>query len=93
MENEGLGYHDMRAFCQKHKQENCTWNQQTNDKPLARLWAFLACQNDFTSKADHKAHIDSMTRADIAAARDEVERLEGAATWLAAERRQAAAAA
>ena len=92
MENEVLGHHDMRAFCQKHKKENCTWNQQTKEKPLARLWAFLACQNDFTTKADHKARIDRVTHADIAAAREEVERLEGAATWLAAEVRQAAAA-
>ena len=91
MENELLRHHDMRAFC--HKDEGCTWNQQTKDKPLARLWAFLACQNDFATKADHKAHIDRMTHADIAAARDEVERVEGAATLLAAELRQAAAAA
>ena len=88
MENDALGYHDMRAFCQKHKNERCDWNQQTKNKPLARLWAFLACQNDFTSKAAHKAYV--LKDAEIAAAREEVERVEGAADWLAAEVRQAA---
>ena len=91
VENEALGYHDMRAYCGKHKDEKCTWNQQTKDKPLARLWAFLACQNDFGSKADHKEHIALMSAADIAAAREDVERQPDAGPWMAAEVRHAAA--
>ena len=91
VENDALNHHDMRAFCQKHKGERCTWNQQTKDKPLARLWAFLACQNRFDSKEDHKLHIARMTEADIAAAREEVERQPGVAPWMAAEVRHAAA--
>ena len=90
MDNDALGHHDMRAVCGRHKDEKCTLNQQSKTKPLARLWAFLACQNDFTTKADHKAHV--LSADEIAAARDEVERVDGAGPWLAAEIRHAAAA-
>lgn len=92
VENDELGAHDMRAFCEKHKAEKCTWNQQTKTKPLARLWAFLSCQNDWPDKATHKAHIEHMSDASVAAAREQVERQPGAGPWLAAEVRQAAAA-
>lgn len=91
VDNERLGYKDMRAVCGYHEQ--CTLSQACRrsrgtpmlGRPLGLLWSFLDRGGNTASKYEHKDLVQRISRAERIAARAHMRGLPEAAHWFDAE--------